>query len=221
MSIVKNVENEKKYLIEGLPRDLLSGVERKNIIQYYLNIKDFDIKEIIKLWFGLDNIRLRKIAEARIRIIDNKSFVFTVKSGKLNKRYEKEKDIRRQIALRLIKSKAIGFVAKTRFVYKGVEIDFLKNRDLCLAEMEYDNMTEQEVDEYVKSVIKEICEGKAKDCSATPLTDELVENNGRIQLNIPIDNINIEDVKIVDVTNDPNYKNKNLMIPCNPLITTL
>jgi len=220
MKVSNNIEREKKYLIQGINKSLFKGVSSRNIKQYYLNIDNGNIRRIIKLLFNLDEIGIRMIAEARVRS-DGSGYVMTIKSGALNDRYEQEKSISKESAMKMINSNTIGYVAKTRFIYKGVEIDFFKNQDLCLAEMEYSNMTEQEVDEYVAYVIKEIAEGKAICQTSTKITNEVSDNNGILQLNIPTDIPPAESVMIVDVTNDARYKNRNLMTPCNSIINKL
>lgn len=211
-----NIEKEKKYLIQGLSKYLLNGVEHKDIMQYYLNL-DNDLKHIIKVLFNLHDRITKTIIEARIRNINKNGYVITIKSGGSNNRYEFEKPISKEVALKIIHDKSIGYVAKTRFVYNGVEIDFFKNRDLCLAEMEYDDMTEKEVDEYIYEAIKEICDGKAQYINAVKIADGLIMNSGRIQFDIPMDAINIKDVKITDVTDNAQYKNRNLMTPYKPI----
>lgn len=205
-----SIEKEKKYLIQGLNKYLLNGVEHKDIVQYYLNL-DNDLKYIIKVMFDLDDRILKTIAEARIRMVAKNGYVITIKSGEANNRYEFEKPISKDFALKIIHDKSIGYVAKTRFEYKGVEIDFFKNRDLCLAEMEYCDMTEQEVDKYVRDIIKEIGEGKAKYGDAVKIADGLIMSNDKIQFDIPIEVANIKDIKIADVTDNVKYKNRNLM----------
>jgi len=220
MKVSKNIEREKKYLIQGIDRSLLKGVSSRNIKQYYLDINDSNIRYIIKSLFNIDSKTMKIISETRIRS-DGRNYVITIKSGNLNERYEQEKTIPKDIAMNMLNSKIIGYITKTRFVYKGVEIDFFKNRDLCLAEMEYGDITEQEVDEYVIAVINEIAQGKAISINSTKLADGLLLYNDKIQLDIPINIPRNEDIKIIDIINDLKYKNRNLITPYNPFMNNL
>jgi CYTH domain-containing protein len=204
-----NIEKEKKYLVKGLNENILKGLDCKRIIQYYLNIEDKEVRLLVKNLFHLQN--LKDIAEVRVRVINGEDFILTAKSHGLEIRKEYEQPILfKDRANELVKDKTIGVVVKSRYTYKGVEIDFLKTTNLCLAEMEYTDMTESEVDEYVKQVIEELSKRKTVAKNISQLENGLLLVGNRVQFDLPETESKI---KILDVTHDINYKNKNLMIP--------
>ena len=148
-NLIKN-ECERKFLITGMQEELLKHkCKKQEIKQYYLDINDDKIVTLLNKEF--DNKINFNIGEARIRIIDGNKAILSIKSGgTVVKRKEGEKEIPILIAEELTKSQKS--VIKTRYLLMEkkdlkAEIDFYKDRDLCIMEIEYDEniRTKQEI----------------------------------------------------------------------------
>ena len=88
--------------------------------------------------------------EARIRIINDEEAYLTLKGNGTKIRQEYEKEVPITFAKELTKY-ATSVVEKNRFLLfesdsKKVELDFYKNKDLCILEIEYDENVNDESD---------------------------------------------------------------------------
>lgn len=177
-----NIECEKKYLIQNLPTEKLKKLQKKNIQQFYLNKEDKNLqKELLTVFKQLP----QNASEIRVRIIDNKSAVLTLKSAGTIQRLELEQTIDLDLAKQLINNYAISKIEKVRHIKLSpllkIEIDLYKDRELCVAEIEFnpDDFTLQEIDEFIKNYLTKLD----------------------------------KNVKIVDVTENTSYKNAQLALP--------
>jgi len=177
-----NIECEKKYLIQNLSTEKLKKLQKKNIQQFYLNKEDKNLqKELLSVFKQLP----QNAAEIRVRIIDNKSAVLTLKSSGTKQRLELEQTIDLDLAKQLINNHAISKIEKVRHIITTpllkLEIDLYKDRTLCVAELEFnpEDFTEAEIDEFVKNCLTKLD----------------------------------KNVKIIDVTENKNYKNSHLALP--------
>ena len=176
---LKHNECEIKYVVENLPEENLKKIfKEQNIKQFYLNLQNNNVLQNIDKTFN-KAFNLNDIAEARVRLVNGSDAFLTLKSNGLKVRDEIEKEIPIPFAKDLIKYSK-SYVEKTRykiFEHKGkkVEMDYYKNRDLCVMEVEYDEneLMEDDINSFVNTLFK-------------------------------------DDVKILNVTNDYEYKNKNL-----------
>ena len=176
---LKHNECEIKYVVENLPEENLKKIFKEhNIKQFYLNLQNNNVLQNIDKTFN-KAFNLNDIAEARVRLVNGSDAFLTLKSNGLKVRDEIEKEIPIPFAKDLIKYSK-SYVEKTRykiFEHKGkkVEMDYYKNRDLCVMEVEYDEneLMEDDINSFVNTLFK-------------------------------------DDVKILNVTNDYEYKNKNL-----------
>ena len=182
------IEREKKYRIDNFDKSVLDTLNTQplHFNQYYLEMSDF-VLAAIKYYHG--PIAQNMAKEARVRVIDTgrgtSTCMFTVKSGGNLARSESEVMIPDGVAENLINNYAVGMIEKVRYVYRTglhiVEINNFLDRDLVLAEIEYEDdiFTEQDIDE------------------------EMIDVIGKLDSN----------AKVVDVTYDESYKNKNMALP--------
>ncbi len=157
------IEREKRYLIENLDRSVLESLgEPLHIEQYYLKMCDY-VKSAIKYYHGV-NARM-VVAEARVRVVNSKRgnmCYFTVKSDGNLAREESEVTIPMGVAENLIENFAETMVVKDRFMHRTglhiVEINNFLDRDLILAEIEYDGdvFTEEDIDEEMAQVVSSL-----------------------------------------------------------------
>lgn len=158
-----NIETEKKYRIDNFDCESLNKLNTNtfHFKQYYLELNDY-VKEAINYYHG--PIARQMAQEARVRVIDGTSVIseFTVKSGGNLARKESEVLIPDGVAENLINNHAVGMVDKERYIYRTglhiVEINKFLDRDLVLAEVEYDSevFTEEDIDEEMQYVIHKL-----------------------------------------------------------------
>jgi CYTH domain-containing protein len=157
------IEREKRYLIENFDKSLLECLgEPLHIEQYYLKMCDY-VKSAINYYHGA-NARMG-IVEARVRVVSSKMgnmCYFTVKSDGNLARKESEVLIPEGVAENLIENFAETMVVKDRYMHRTglhiVEINNFLDRDLILAEIEYDGdmFTEEDIDEEMSQVISSL-----------------------------------------------------------------
>ena len=133
-----NIECEKKYLITNLTANDLKTTNKKDIEQFYLDLRLGNLKKILSNIF--DDIP-EIISEARVRILNNSLAVLTLKSSGKLKRLEIEKNIDLNFANQLIKDYAISKIEKDRYILNigkfALEIDFYQDRNLIIGEVEF------------------------------------------------------------------------------------
>ena len=177
------IENEKKFEIRGLNKSLLTEIgEPIHIGQYYLDIDNAVVRELIINCYG---VRALKIAsEARVRVVNGgEKILFNIKSDGSQVRGEgRDVELGADFAGMLIAGAGERCLKKDRYKYRHgfgiVEIDNYQDRDLVVAEFEYekDTLTDAEATEIVREAINAI------------------DNNATI----------------IDRTEDARYKNRNL-----------
>ena len=171
------IEREKRYLIEGFDKRVLARLgEPIHMAQYYLHMCDY-VKSAINYYHGT-NARMM-IAEARVRVVNSnmgKMCYFTVKSDGNLARKESEVLIPEGVAENLIENFAETMVVKDRYMHRTglhiVEINNFLDRDLILAEIEYDGdvFTEDDIDKEISQVITSL-DPNAK------ITDKTLDGN--------------------------------------------
>lgn len=177
-----SVECEKKYRVFGLNEEDLKNISSRNLEQYYLNIENKKLRDFICYIFKVKDEELKDMAEARVRVVNGERYLLTVKGDGTGSRMELETELT-FLGEDIIRDHAVSKISKTRYDYNlpnscnVLEIDFYRDRDLVVAEMEYDpyEMDGYDVDKLVRGALK-------------PFAPKLV----------------------IDVTEDKNYKNKNL-----------
>ena len=157
------IEREKRYLIENFDKNLLENLgEPLHMEQYYLKMGDY-VKSAINYYHGT-NARLMAV-EARVRVTDGKNgrfCTFTVKGEGNLARKESEVIIPEGVAENLIENFAETMVVKDRYMHRTglhvVEINNFLDRDLILAEIEYDGdvFSEEDIDEEMSQVISSL-----------------------------------------------------------------
>lgn len=147
---LKHIECEMKYLVKNLSEDDVSKLYDANEIQqFYLNLKNNFVLNSIRKTFN-EAFNLEDFKEARIRIINDEEAYLTLKGNGTKIRQEYEKEVPITFAKELTKY-ATSVVEKNRFLLfesdsKKVELDFYKNKDLCILEIEYDENVNDESD---------------------------------------------------------------------------
>ena len=154
------IEREKRYLLENFDKSVLGQLgEPIHIEQYYLKMCDY-VKSAINYYHG-QSARLMA-DEARVRAVNNqygKMYYFTVKSKGTTARKESEVLIPEGVAENLIQNFAESMVEKERYMHRSglhiVEINNFLDRDLIVAEIEYDGdmFTEEDIDEEMQQSI--------------------------------------------------------------------
>lgn len=150
------------------------------INQYYF---DF-LKKQNSLIFLFQDLNFKEITEARIREIKQKEeieFILTLKSGEVNSRTEYEKSIDKKTAINLLKNNIVGKVKKRRY------------------EITLNNIT-FEFDEYLNS--SKNLKTVEIELKELPTKIKIAEIEGMLK--------HIFKLKFKNVTNDKNFKNKNL-----------
>lgn len=175
-------EMEKKYLIWGLKEEKISkkfGVEVQK--QYYLNKNQKESQILLNKAFK--NLDVKSMEEARVRMINGKSFELCLKGKGDISRDEVEKEVYCDYAQKLI-NKAEHLLEKNRYkIFENPDIkafiDFYKVNKLCKLEIEYDpdKIMEKRIDLFAKSLL----------------------------------NLYNKNAKINDVTRDLRFKNSNLV----------
>lgn len=181
LSELKHNECEMKFVVKNLAEKDFGKIFKGNHIkQYYLELNNAKVIEKIDKTFN-KAFNLNDISEARVRIVDNYDAYLTLKSNGLKVREEIEKEIPITFANELVKF-SNSCVEKTRFKVfendgKKVELDYYKDRELCVMEIEFDEnrYMEDEITDFASSIFG--------------------------------DNVTLE-----DVTNNCDYKNKNLAL---------
>lgn len=148
-----HTESEMKFLLENLKETDMKNFENHNIKQYYLDTKNENVRSLINKTFA--NQVNFDYSEARVRIIDNAYYYLTLKSNETNGRKEMEKEIAKHLG-GLLLAHLVKSLEKTRYsIFKNenfnFEIDFYKNRNLCVGEIEYN--TEKLNEDNIKSFI--------------------------------------------------------------------
>ncbi len=147
---LKHIECEMKYLVKNLSEEDVSKLYDANEIQqFYLNLKNDFVLNCINISFN-EEFKPEDFREARIRIINGEEAFLTLKSSGSKLRQEYEKEVPITFAKELTKF-ATGVVEKNRFLLfesdgKKVELDFYKNKNLCILEIEYDQNLNDESD---------------------------------------------------------------------------
>ena len=155
------IEREKKYRIDNFDCAVLErlGIEPLHLKQYYLKLNNY-VKGVINYYHGPDVEKIAK--EVRVRVVKGlnteKFFEFTVKGSGNIVRQESEVLIAEDVARNLINNYADSMVEKVRYKIQGlhvVEINKFLDRNLVLAEVEYDGdaYTEEDIDEEVCLVV--------------------------------------------------------------------
>ena len=161
-----NIEREKKFLLQNYSNEdielLISSefYENKSIEQYYLDLDSGLVQRAIEECFNKETLTNAK--EARVRVINGHKYIFTVKGSGNIERIECEFMLEKGEAYYLISQASTGVVKKNRTCIPTklgvVEIDYYKNRNLVVAEMEYDNtkVSDEEVYNAVDGIVKAI-----------------------------------------------------------------
>lgn len=137
-------EIELKLKISGNIDEFISKNQLigKVISQTYLNLHDKNTINYIKSFLP-NNFDISKYSEARVRTINNKQCFLTLKSDGTLKRLEFEKEIPFFVAKNLDKLSLIGSVKKVRYdiILQDftISLDKYLNKDLCVAEVEFDD----------------------------------------------------------------------------------
>lgn len=156
------IECEKKYRVYGLKEtDMPKALSKRNLEQFYLDKENPKLKDFVCYIFDLKKEKLENISEARVRVVNGERFLLTIKSGGDMKREEYETEIT-FLGEDLIRDYAISKISKTRYdcpsvsSYNTIEIDFYNDRDMVVAEMEFDpyELDELEVDKQVRDTLK-------------------------------------------------------------------
>ena len=155
------LENEKKYKITNLQEQSVSKYyKHKKIVQVYLDLDNINLRQyLLKLW-GSTLLMLTK--EARVRFIDETKAVLTIKTEGGMARMEHEQELNMVEAVSLKDAYGKSFVSKHRYriptcpKINDVELDFYTDRDLVVAELEFDpdKLKPMQVDMVVGSVIE-------------------------------------------------------------------
>lgn len=141
-NLVKS-ENELKFLVDNFDGKYFAGkYPTKKVAQYYLDISNKDVVELIKKVFN-GQVKSLGFSEARVRICNSSDASLTIKSDGGESRVELEIDFPLVSANQLIE-RSIGSVHKTRYeLYSKngllAELDKYDNINLAVLEIEYDN----------------------------------------------------------------------------------
>lgn len=155
---LSHVECEKKFVVKGINREVISGIFKEySINQYYLNLNDSKVVQKIDKTLN-SAFNLSGISEARVRVINNADCYLTLKSNGGKVREEIEKEIPITLAKELISS-ATSYVSKGRYQISErngmkVELDFYNNSSLNIMEIEYDDNehSDQEVVDFASNL---------------------------------------------------------------------
>lgn len=154
-----NVESELKFRLRGVNEEDLKQFTRQEINQYYLDLENGGLHNLINIILK-DKLSFEP-SEARVRIINERDSYLTLKNNELNNRQECELKVSPNYAHELLEYKD-KFIEKNRYRIlkekdKLVEIDFYKNRNLCIMEIEYDNRlnSEEQIFNFARKIIPE------------------------------------------------------------------
>lgn len=152
-----HLETEMKFKVEGISQaQFAEKYTPKFLKQYYLDLNKKELLLLIQKTFE-KNITFA-VKEARIRIINNDSFVLTLKSDGKEQRYELEKEIPVTLAKKFL-DYSNKSIEKTRYTILNtsglaIEFDFYKNSDLTVMEIEYDSkkFTKKQITTFAKTL---------------------------------------------------------------------
>lgn len=186
LSNLSHTECEKKFVVKGLDREVISRIFREyDINQYYLDTNQPKVVEKIDKTLN-SQFNLSDISEARVRVIDGKEAYLTLKSSGNKTRREIEKEIPITLAHELI-STAKSVVSKGRYEISErdgmkVEVDFYNNSPLCIMEIEYDenNHTDVEVIEFASNIFGD-------NVSIVDVTDDRTYKNVNLATELNVD----------------------------------
>ena len=157
------IEDEKKYKVDGVSKENIAKVGKPmKIQQFYLDLDNNLVRDLIIQCYGVPALKVAE--EARVRVINGgEKIVFNIKSGGTNGRAEgQDIDLDADYAGMLTAVAGVSSIKKDRYRYRRgfgiVEIDVYQDRDLVIAEFEYDKdvLSSGDVDEIVKEAIRSI-----------------------------------------------------------------
>lgn len=160
MCVINN-ECELKFKIKGNLEYFLKdkNYTKSEIVQVYLDFKDPRTK--IKLKSIVKDLDTDLFKECRVRLVDNKKAFLTLKSDGDLERKELETELDVIDARRILSSTYLGGVFKTRYNINiidslNVTIDKYKDRELMIAEVEFDKnkIDKNDVEKFMNKYFK-------------------------------------------------------------------
>ena len=154
-------ECELKFKLSGDLNSFLNGKDytKLEITQTYLNLKDIPTLNFVKT---LVNVDINLFSECRVRVMDNSQSVITLKSSGDLERRELEKQIPITSVNQLNNLSCLGKISKTRYdinIFDSVvvSIDNYRDRNLTIAEVEFDKtkIDEKDLEMFIKKYFKD------------------------------------------------------------------